>query len=601
MRNYVLPIAILAASLPDSASAFVPYERVPRPQMFSENGLAIPKEGQKRIRPAGSESFLESGELGTGVVTYNDDVTGKPLLVSGVLRLDLNALLDGGLASWNDVASSAAGRLQMAVEVEKHARQFLKENISTLAVDESLLQLNAGKFYSDASNTFLSFDVTVHGVKVDGAEVAFRFSKGKLVQLLARTFGATSESVAAFGENGTRELQLATARAVLGSDAKLEGNATPLIYVTKSEGRYVFNRALEFEALDSKKMPYIIVRSLDKTEVLEWRTRFLPYKTHVKGEVNLRTVGGDKKVIGFPFIRIKFGDKTLDTDELGSYEFEEEPLEALKAEFVSARYLVKDESRLGRDRPGFLANSEELIFNDDNSNLAERSTFYHLNVVQNWARPIINPDWFSTQVRANVNINEACNAYWDRKTLNFFRAGKEYSSSGQVYDCNNTGEIADVVYHEWGHGLDQATGGIDDYPFSEGIGDVTSMLITGSPLVGPTFFKDGKPVRDLDGEYKYPPSDDEYDSHKEGLIIGAAWFHLYEDMVKELGEEKAKELGRLWFLKSLYTASEYTDVYEAVLAIQADGGHPNEGAHFCLINKAFTRHGLAKKASRCNE
>ena len=36
--------------------------------------------------------------------------------------------------------------------------------------------------------------------------------------------------------------------------------------------------------------------------------------------------------------------------------------------------------------------------------------------------------------------------------------------------CANTGLIADVIYHEWGHGLDANTGGIHDGAFSEGLG-----------------------------------------------------------------------------------------------------------------------------------
>ncbi len=42
-----------------------------------------------------------------------------------------------------------------------------------------------------------------------------------------------------------------------------------------------------------------------------------------------------------------------------------------------------------------------------------------------------------------MNRENSCNAYWNGSTVNFYREG-----SG----CGNTGEIAAVFDHEWGHG-----------------------------------------------------------------------------------------------------------------------------------------------------
>ena len=67
------------------------------------------------------------------------------------------------------------------------------------------------------------------------------------------------------------------------------------------------------------------------------------------------------------------------------------------------------------------------------------------------------------------------------------------------------------------------------------------MFITKSPLVGPGFLKDGSPVRNLDGEYKYPPKADEREVHKEGLIIGATWYHLVQGFEKKYGAEVGRQ------------------------------------------------------------
>ena len=60
--------------------------------------------------------------------------------------------------------------------------------------------------------------------------------------------------------------------------------------------------------------------------------------------------------------------------------------------------------------------------------------------------------------------------------------------------CNNTGRIADVNFHEWGHafhyyGLES---GDFDGAVSEGIGDVVSALNTGDSIIAPNFLRQEK-------------------------------------------------------------------------------------------------------------
>ncbi len=65
--------------------------------------------------------------------------------------------------------------------------------------------------------------------------------------------------------------------------------------------------------------------------------------------------------------------------------------------------------------------------------------------------------WLNCQLPANMNINNACNAFFSPAdttapttgSVNFYRQGILGSNN-----CRNTGEIAAVFDHEWGHGLD---------------------------------------------------------------------------------------------------------------------------------------------------
>ncbi len=107
-----------------------------------------------------------------------------------------------------------------------------------------------------------------------------------------------------------------------------------------------------------------------------------------------------------------------------------------------------------------------------------RSSFYHLNRSMEKGRAWL-PDnaWLKSQVTDNVNINSTCNAYWNG-SVNFYRSGG---------GCRNTGEIAGVFVHEWGHGIDQNDGGGYDNP-SEAYADVVAFFETRESCIGRGFY-----------------------------------------------------------------------------------------------------------------
>ncbi|MEE8522991.1 MAG: hypothetical protein V3T72_03585 [Thermoanaerobaculia bacterium] len=77
-----------------------------------------------------------------------------------------------------------------------------------------------------------------------------------------------------------------------------------------------------------------------------------------------------------------------------------------------------------------------------------------------------------------MNINNTCNAFWNGLTVNFYRSGG---------GCSNTGELAGVLDHEWGHGMDanDATPGISNP--GEGIADIYTALRLNNSCIGRNF------------------------------------------------------------------------------------------------------------------
>ena len=78
---------------------------------------------------------------------------------------------------------------------------------------------------------------------------------------------------------------------------------------------------------------------------------------------------------------------------------------------------------------------------------SSRSAFYELTRINELARGHLpTNNWLQTSLLANVNILQTCNANWNGASVQFFR------DSGSA--CRNTGEIAAIFDHEWGHGMD---------------------------------------------------------------------------------------------------------------------------------------------------
>ena len=100
-----------------------------------------------------------------------------------------------------------------------------------------------------------------------------------------------------------------------------------------------------------------------------------------------------------------------------------------------------------------------------------------------------------------MNVGDSCNAYYNGDIVFYRRGG----------GCGNTGEIASVVDHEWGHGMDDwdVAAGISE-PSGEGIADVYSALRLNDSCIGRGFYENdvcsgnGNPctscsgVRDID-------------------------------------------------------------------------------------------------------
>jgi trimeric autotransporter adhesin len=111
---------------------------------------------------------------------------------------------------------------------------------------------------------------------------------------------------------------------------------------------------------------------------------------------------------------------------------------------------------------------------------ASRTAFYETNKLAEMARGWLPSNtWLQSRLTTNVNINQTCNAFWNGVSINFYRSGG---------GCRNTGELAGVFDHEWGHGLDDndTAGSLSNS--SEAYADIAAIYRLQTSCVGHGFF-----------------------------------------------------------------------------------------------------------------
>lgn len=189
-----------------------------------------------------------------------------------------------------------------------------------------------------------------------------------------------------------------------------------------------------------------------------------------------------------------------------------------------------------------------------------------------------------------INVRGNCNAFYDPQVsaISLYAAGN---------GCANIAQINDVIYHEWGHGLDNFTGkavGITDGAFSEGIGDIISGFRTSNNVLAPGFLvNDATGIRNLDNSTKYP--DDQGEVHAEGQIIAGAFWDMRKGLISKLGQTAGAAKAETIFFRHLLTTDTYLDSYQAALRLDDDDGNPaTQSTNHCTINAAFAKHGLAQ-------
>ncbi len=225
---------------------------------------------------------------------------------------------------------------------------------------------------------------------------------------------------------------------------------------------------------------------------------------------------------------------------------------------------------------------------------AQLSTYVYASLAKARAR-VVNPAvlaWLDSPWPFSVNeTGVECNAYTTPQGLHFYRASSQ---------CQNTGRIADIVFHEFGHALhyQSVLNGVGSFApeLSEGLADYFAANLTEDHAVGRGLYYDDTPVRDIAPyglEMRYP-DDINYDTHVTGEIVSGALWDLRTRFVAEFGHDPGVALAEKIYTGIMQRATDIPSSYMAALVADDDDGDLSNGTpHYCDIQRAFGAHGLA--------
>lgn len=296
---------------------------------------------------------------------------------------------------------------------------------------------------------------------------------------------------------------------------------------------------------------------------------------------------------GLANLEIKNGDTSTFTAADGSFAIDGVDGDTLTTRLSGRAAHVVDMDGADLTASAAAANGALLELGDAASTqyaLAQVTAYYYVDATLTYLESNgFDTDIIGDPLTTNVNINDACNAYFSpsARTINFYKSGSVGSTA-----CNNSAE-ATIIAHEYGHFVDDTFGGITNGGLSEGWGDVLACYSLNEAVVGGDLFTDGSIIRTCDNDYQYPASGSD-----EVHALGQAWagftWHAREMLIAQYGEAEGDAIARALVLPSLVSnaADIPAAVREVILRDDDDGDLSNHTPNWDLLRAAADLHAL---------
>lgn len=301
-------------------------------------------------------------------------------------------------------------------------------------------------------------------------------------------------------------------------------------------------------------------------------------------------------VVGLPELSVQINSTQYYTDQNGSLASGVAgPVDATFK--LSGRYVDVRTNNVLPSFSGPLSEGANTVIFQGGSNVRERSAFVYVNRIHAHAKAVI-PAFtgmdYPLEARLDLTTGD-CNAFYDGTRINFYAEGN---------NCRSLAGINDVVYHEYGHGINDRyyqsqSGSFNNGGMNEGYADVWAFTLTQDPVLGRGIYlnDDNSTIRRYDENPKVYPADLTGEVHQNGEIIAGAWWDTYRllgnDMPLTLDLFASAFPGLQAVVFNGEEGLAFRDVLLDVLQADDDDGDITNGTpHGLAIVQAFGIHGI---------
>ncbi|MBX2973641.1 MAG: hypothetical protein KF797_11095 [Flavobacteriales bacterium] len=238
----------------------------------------------------------------------------------------------------------------------------------------------------------------------------------------------------------------------------------------------------------------------------------------------------------------------------------------------------------------------DVSFNNA-ANLRERSAYVYVNQIHAHQKAVL-PTFTGMDLQMPTRLDlvtDNCNAFYDGSSINFY---------AEANGCRSLATINDVVYHEYGHGINDKfylslSSNFINGAMNEGYADVWAFTLTENPLLGRgmRLNEDNSFIRRYDIDPKVYPVHIVGEVHADGEIIAGAWWDTYRLLGNDMGLTLDLFAHAYPGLQAhTFNGNEgqaFRDVLLDVLqADDTDGDITNGTTHGAAIVEAFALHGI---------
>ncbi len=483
---------------------------------------------------------------------------------------------------------------------ENLARDFIRDNQSLFSINEQ--DLDVMRSHEGLGKRSVIFQQLHQGLKVWGGRVHLVFTdSGRLFEMGSDAYtGIEISPVPGFSESDA----LGIAKSDIGfQEGYDEITRSELMVLPLEIGEEAMEYRLAYRFDLKMEDPFGIWATWvdGNTGEILWREnhiRFIDFTGHVQGDVEWESYC-DGYTTDYPLKNMQInitdvGNVLTDVNGDFTLTYGGSDSKTITAEFRGPwmnvdRYTGTDASHSGTITPGV---PYTIDWNSSNSLDAERDVFAYVNKQHDWLKEI-DPTFTGCDYEMTGWVERTdgyCpgNAWWDGVAINLCAQGSGYG---------NTGRMADVVYHEYGHGVTDFLYGGSDPPsdMHEGNSDIIANYLTRESIMGLGFYLDDcvSGIRNSDNSMTYPCGGS---GHTCGQVIAGFHWDSWQELLAGYAQAYADSVAMYtWHHgRSMGLPQTQPDqVHWTFVADDDDGNLTNGTPHydeFCVgaTNHSFT-------------